>query len=137
MNLKFLFPLLGLILGIFLSSEYLKASWIGGIFIGTAVIIWTIITILSKNPLKGQKFSYLHILWITFLFAGVGSLDFEYRSRPYIEKELKDERIQCTGTIEKVDYVTDGDRFTVKIKSLKDSLKNLKFSNLYFLVKTN
>ena len=137
MNPKFLSPLLGLVIGIFISSELAEGIWLGCFLISFSILIWLFITILSKDPLKGLKLAPFHSVWILFLFAGIGSLDFNFSSLPYLEKGIDGEKVSIEGKIVEVSNLANGDNFKVKIISLEDSINKIKSTNLKFLVKTD
>lgn len=137
MNLKFLFPLIGISIGIFVSSEVFQGLRLGLILLGLALFIWCVLTLVSKNPLKAIKIKNWHWVWILLLFAGIGSLDYNLRSLPEVPYELNDKKAKFIGIIEEVKYLADGDRFKVKITSIQDSNKILKCRNLNFLLKTD
>lgn len=137
MKLKFLFPLTGLVLGIVIASESHSGLYAGIIFIGVTLFIWLLIFILSKDPIKNLKFSRFHLLWIISLFAGIGCLDFEFRSKPYIDKDIEGYKVHIKGTIEDLTYSTAGDKFKIKVESVVDSGEKIFCSNLHFLVNTN
>ena len=138
MNLKFLFPLIGLTVGIYLSDVVFLSLLFSAISIALALLVWIGITIISKNPLKALKYSKYHNLWIFLLFMGLGSIDFNFNSRPFIEREIENHQLNFTGEITDVRYLTRGDRFKIKILSLSDTSGNpIRFSNLNFLVSTD
>lgn len=137
MGFKFLYPLTGLALGIFLSSKFFEGLSFGMICIGAALVFWIVITRLSKDPLKSVTFSKFHWVWIIFLFSGIGALNYEWRSKPVVSNEINNEPVTVTATIEEVNYIADGDRFKVKINSVADSLSQISTRNLHMLIKTD
>ena len=137
MNLKFLYPLIGLILGIYISAEMMQGYGPGLTCLGVALAIWAFLNIKSKNPVIGWKYSKFHFLWVLILFAGIGNIVFQINARPYIEKDIEGESVLITGVIEEVNYLTAGDNFKLKVKSIQDSSKIINSSNLNLLVKTN
>ncbi|MCH5240923.1 MAG: ComEC/Rec2 family competence protein [Muribaculaceae bacterium] len=78
-----------------------------------------------------------HFIWILFLFLGIGSLDYHFRSSPSYPFNLDGVRAIYSGTIDEISYLSDGDRFKVKITSIQDSNHITSCSNLNFLVKTD
>lgn len=138
MNFKFLSPFFGLISGIYFSSNLANGLGFAAICIGISVLIWTGITIASKNYSRGLRFISTHHIWIFILFTGIGALDFHFRSEPHVERNIKDSPCNFQGVIEEVNPLAEGDRFIVRIKNIFDSTgRNLTNSNLKILLKTN
>lgn len=137
MKYKFLYPFLGVGSGIFLSSEIFNGFAPGCILIGLSIGVWLLLHILAKDPVKGLSFSGFHHLWIFLLFAGLGSLDFYLLKEPSISREIEGRKSTFTGRIEEVKYFADGDRFKVKINSIRDSIGTIYCRNLSLLLRTD
>lgn len=138
MNLRFFYPLIGLSAGIYLSAYLLSGLTLGLICMGLSFLIWSLITILSKNPITGLKLSSFHTLWIVSLFAGIGSIDYYFKCQPYLEADINGRKCSFTGKIEEVMTLSDGDRFKLKIIKIEDeSGRNIKAKNINILLKTN
>lgn len=120
---KFLFPLIGLISGIFISSECFPELWFSLVCIGIALTVWSILTIISKNPAKGIKYQSWHNLWIILLFTGIGAADYVFNKPQEINSKLLELPLECEGNIEEIRYSTNGDRFIVSLDKI--SGKNL------------
>lgn len=128
MSIKFLAPLFGVILGIFITSEFIPGFHPGLICIGLALCLWIIITLASKSPTVSFKLSQYHIIWVILLFMGIGSLDFYFRSQPEYDPGILTHKVRFYATIEDVNALANGDRFKIKINSVYDSVGNPKFS---------
>lgn len=124
MNLKFLFPLIGLILGIYLSADIFPGFTLPVFSFGIAFILWLLISKLTVSPVKGLRFSKYHFLWVGMLFLGIGSLDYNLFSRPYFPDEINDKKLYVEGEIKEVATLASGDRFILKINHLLDSVGN-------------
>lgn len=138
MNLKFLYPLIGLVLGIFLSSECINPIHLAIVSSGLALGIWAVLTFLSKNPLRSIRIKSFHSLWILFLFMAIGAFDFYFRSYPMVNSDINNRKCFVSGIIEDVKYLSDGDRFNVQILSISDSTGlNIPCRNVNMLLKTD
>ncbi|MCH5231127.1 MAG: ComEC/Rec2 family competence protein [Muribaculaceae bacterium] len=138
MTHKFLFPLLGLIAGIWLAADLFPGLYIPAVFLAGALIVWIVVTILSKDPVKSIRFSPLHNLWIFLLFTGVGALDFNIRCSPYIEEELQNKTLTFRGEVKEVEYFANGDRFKLNLRNITDSTgQEIKCRNCNLIVKTD
>lgn len=122
MNLKFFIPLLGVISGIFLSDFYGWNIGVALVALGFSISIWLIITLLSRDPVKGLKFIKFHDAWIFLLFFSIGSINYIFLSRPYVGKVIEGEKCSVTGIIKDVNTFSEGDRFKINVISLRDSL---------------
>ena len=138
MRLTFLYPLFGLSCGI-LISDVLEINYgIILIIIGASIIFWALLHYVSTNPLLSRKYGSLHSVWITMLFLGIGALDYEANCRFSIDREISDEKVQVKGVIEEAQPLAKGDRFKLKILSLKNPKgEDILFRNLRFLLITD
>lgn len=137
-KIPFLFPLLGLASGIFLNAELIPGIAFATIALAIAFFIWIIVYTLTKNPLKGPKYTRLHLVWVFFLFLGLGALDFNFRSSFHLDEEIDGRNLTFTGKVTDIKYLSDGDRLQVEIKGVNDSLgRRIGVSNLSMLVKTD
>ncbi|MCH5226328.1 MAG: ComEC/Rec2 family competence protein [Muribaculaceae bacterium] len=138
MNLRFLCLLLGLVSGILLADFLSSGLIVGALFTGFSLIIWLIIFLLSKNPVLSKKLNPYHVVWITLLFAGAGSFLFQFTSLPSYSSRIKEENLFYSGKIEDIKYLAEGDRFKIKILSIRDSSNNnIPFSHLNIILNTN
>ena len=138
MKLNFLVPLIGFSLGVFITYDFLPVFWISPILLGSGLLVWIIIYLLSKKPLVGIKISYLNSLWILLFFASLGSIDIYVNDYSNSDIDIQNQLLQYTGEIEEIKYSTDGDRYKVKISAIKDSEdKKISFRNLCILLKAN
>lgn len=138
MKVKFLSPLLGLVLGIYISSEIFGGLTFSLIILASALISWCVITYVSKDPVKNYKYAPLHHVWILLLFVAIGSLDFSFRSKPYFAPPQGSGKLTITGSIEAERNYSGGDSFKVHVLELKDSLGNkLSARNLNIYLKTD
>lgn len=138
MNLKFLFPLLGVACGILLSADFLSSLWFPLFSIGSALIIWLFINRLSKNPLTGRTLSSWHSLWIFLLFEGVGALDYDTFSSSHSPDTHPGRLYDITGRVLDVQTLASGDRFNLSVETLQDSLGNrLEARNLNLQLRTD
>lgn len=138
MRSKFLFPLLGLASGIFVSESLITGLLFPSLALGLAFIFWLILTFISRTPAKALKYSYFHFIWITLLFCGIGAIDFYFRANTFVEKNLENDSFLFTGEITDIKYLSGGDRFTVKVLDVRErSGKLVTTKNLNLLVKTN
>ncbi|MCH5229888.1 MAG: ComEC/Rec2 family competence protein [Muribaculaceae bacterium] len=79
----------------------------------------------------------MHVIWITLLFAGIGGLDYTYRAKPFVYKDLNGEYI-IKGTVIDVKTLTNGDRFNLAVNNILDEHnKSIECRNLKFLLKTD
>lgn len=137
MKYTFLVPVIGLIAGVLLADNCSSTLIIGGIAIGLALVIWLILSHFSKDPLKGRKISKWHNAWIFLLFFGVGWIDFDVLGKPYIEYDIDRKPVTFLAEVEDVKYLVDGDRFTLKIRNITDSLGHkVNSGNLKIILKT-
>ena len=135
---KCLFPLLGLALGIFISSEFISGIGFPLICIGISITIWLILNLFSKNPFSWNQLSYYHILWILFLFMGIGSLDYFLNGHISVQKDLSGEKLSYRATIKEANSLANGDKFKVEVISIKDSLgEKINSKNLNLTLITN
>lgn len=138
MTIKFLVPLLGISIGIFLSSEIFPGFALPAFSFGLSFIVWIFAYILSKNPLIAHRISIYHNIWIFLLFLGIGSIDFSLRGESFLQEIPKNNNIICIGEIKDVSYLSQGDRFKIKINSLSDSIGNpVEFKNLELILYTD
>ena len=138
MKLTFLFPLLGLISGIYLGSELLPGYGFPLICLGLSIAIWLIIHIISRNPVKASKFKRYHIVWILFLFAFLGSWNYEFNFRMKTEEDITEKQLYYIGEIEEIQNLTSSDRIKVKIKKISNNTgKEIGFKNLGILLQTD
>lgn len=124
MNLKFLFPLLGVASGIFIYADIWESYWVPVISIVLSFATWISLTHYSKNPITGRKISPLHSIWVYLLFGGIGSLDYSFFSAPPSGFNHMGEPLSIIGTIEDIQTLANGDRYKVKIIEIRDSLNH-------------
>ena len=138
MNLKFLIPLIGFSLGIYLTADLFPGLWFSGICLGCALIFWMVINILSKNPVRSFRLTRFHSIWVLLLFAGAGSLDFYFFNQSSIEKDISNQLVSISGEIEEVNTLAEGDRFKIKVFNIEDIQGNpIRFRNIHLLLFTN
>lgn len=138
MNLKFLFPLLGVGSGILFAQEINSQIWLPLTFIGLSLLTWTLIMIISKNPFKGMMISKFHACWIFLLFAGIGALDYDIFCKPDLPDLDSENKAYFYGKIDDIKYLADGDRLTLSIDKILDrNHHDLKCNNVKMLVKTD
>ena len=138
MKLTFLFPLLGLAVGIYIGNLLIPGYSFPAIAIGLAIILWCFLHIKSKNPLLSLRYSRFHSLWITIFFIGIGALDFQINSRPSLNTDIDGEKTIFTAEIIETSALASGDRIYVKVLSMKDSQSNsIDFQNFKLMVKTD
>lgn len=134
----FLFPLAGVATGIFLASEvFLNSPLTGILLIGVSIFVWILTHIISKNPLKGYKYSFLHFFWIFLLFGGIGFLDYYFNCNFSSDKNIEDSTYSFTGKVQEVRHMTNGERLIVSVSSLRDSTGSINCKNLNILLKTD
>ena len=86
----------------------------------------------------GMRLKHIHMLWISLIFAGVGALDYQFNAKPLIDEDILNGKYKFTGVIEDVNILADGDRFKVKIYTIRnENDKPIGCKNLKFLLKTN
>lgn len=138
MNLKFLPPLLGFSIGIFLTADIIS-GWIVPLFsFAFTLISWIIIYFLSKKPDTGYRIAPFHTIWVFTLFLSLGSLDFSFNSAPYIEENIEQKNYNFTGEITDIKYNAKGDIFKIKILNLQDStLQYIPSGNIDMLLYTD
>lgn len=138
MNLKFLFPLVGVAAGIFLAHLLDGGIIIATCGIALALGCWIVLRMLSKDPMKGIRLRPYHYLWILLLFFGIGALDYEYVCRPFINSDFSGKKYFMTGEIEDVKILTDGDRYKIKVLGINGKEgREIAFRNVNILVKTD
>lgn len=136
--MKFLFPLIGLCAGILISSELLPGLFVPALAIGAALLVWLLISILSKNPVKAFVLAKWHPLWISLLFLGLGALDFTYNCLSYTSEDIDNRPLTFTGEISEVKYLNSGDRFKIKVTHIQDSLnQEINARNINILLYTD
>ena len=105
---------------------------------GLALVVWVIIRYLSKDPVLAQRFIKGHNLWVFLLFLSLGSLSFHFRCNPSISEEIEGRTLLFNGEISDIKYMADGDRFKVKIKTIRDTCDNkITCREFYMLLKTD
>lgn len=138
LKLKFLWPVVGLSTGIFLSADLFYGLWFPCISLGLALIFWLFLYIISRDPIKAEKYGSLHVVWILFLFFSIGAFNYQLRCMPDIEKDIDSSDVIIQGSIENVKYDALGDIFKIKVSQIKDlEGKEINCRNLGMLVKTN
>lgn len=138
MNAKFFYPLLGLSLGIFITADLIQGVWFPACCLGLALLIWIVIYFYSKNPISNLKISNYHFLWILLLFCSIGSYDYLWSVKPYVDSNITQKKFFYEGVIEEAYTLANGDKFKVKVISMSDSSgKNIFCKNLNLLIKTN
>lgn len=120
MNIKFLFPLLGLVGGIIIADQFPGALWIAPVSAAISILIWLWITLVSKDPMKGLRIKKWHALWISLLFLSIGNLDYLLNAVPYPDEDISGKDFRIKGRIMEVNYFTEGDRFKVNVMSLQE-----------------
>ena len=137
MTYTFLIPLSGFVIGI-MSAYSFPGYIIPTLCIVFAFDIWITLRLLSNNPLSSLKFTKFHNLWVLFLFIGLGSLDYELNSRPFIEKDIDNQLTTVEGLITETLPLARGDEFKIKILRLQNKKReNINIRNSYLLVKTD
>lgn len=137
-KLKFLFPLIGLIAGVYISFDIFTSLLFPAVTLALALLSWIFITLKSHNPLAGIKYSPLHVIWVILLFMSLGSLDVYFRAYPYVGQDIDKKNVKIEGEITEIRSLADGDRLQLNVKSLKDNRNNeISFRNISFLVKTD
>lgn len=135
---KFLFPFIGLGLGIFFADKFPSGIPVGLISVGLALALWVVVYSVSKDPLKGIKYRKFHSIWILLLFLGIGAFDFQINGKIFLNKEIGTKECNLKGEITDIKYYADGDRFCVKPISIHDQDGNeIKFKNLKLLLITD
>lgn len=141
MNLKFLFPLIGTAAGIYVSAEWMSGLSLAAFCLPCALLIWIIITLLSKDPVKGMQLNRFHAAWICLLFISIGSINYYFLYQPYLNLRTPlslEKPVNMSGVIKDVKTSSTGDIFKVKLKDLKnDECQPIDFRNLNILVKTD
>ena len=118
LNEKFIFPLLGLTIGIFASADLNSGIFFGVICIAISILIWCVLHFISSNPILNYKYNKFHILWVVILFTGIGAINFELWSKSYSEINLINKTFRVRGKIIDVYSLNNGDRFIIDIDSL-------------------
>ena len=135
---KFLFPLLGLATGIYVSADLFPGLLMPSLCIVLGVVIWFLITRLSKDPIKGKVLSPFHSLWIFLLFAGIGAINFHLFCAPKTDREIAGNLLCFQGKITDVKTLAEGDRFKINVQSIKNKEGQIyKISNINLLLKTD
>lgn len=138
MNLKFLFPLLGLAVGIWLAADFFPNWGLPAVTAGLAFLCWVLTTVISKDPVRGMKYSYLHLVWISLIFLAIGSSDYIIRSKTIVNGDPTIHNLIYKSIIKDIVTQADGDKFRVKVIAVKDSTgRNWTFRNLNLLLKTD
>ena len=70
-----LIPALTLALGIFVSSVIGMAWWIGVIPIFIGITLYFFLLHRSSDPISTYRMATWHILWVTFIFLGIGMIN--------------------------------------------------------------
>lgn len=136
--LSILYPLIGLVAGIYISNEWMPGFSLPLICIGLCVLVWLVLNILLKKPFGSLRFSKLHLIWIIFLFAGIGSLDFETRCRPVLKLDETSNLVFNRGIVISANSKTDGDIFKLKLISCESETgEPVNFRNIKILLKTD
>lgn len=122
-----LIPALTLALGICVSSVVGMAWWIGVIPIVIAIGIYIYLLHCSSDPMMTYRMAKWHILWVTFLFLGIGMIN-EGMSRPLtLEKAYSGEvpdKVVCEVT--SILSKTYGDRIDVIIEGTNHAKARLR-----------
>lgn len=138
MKLNFLFPFLGFVVGILLSDTSSFGSGLALIFVGLALIAWLLLHIISTNPIRGMRFSGMHVVWVSLIFAGLGSLVFDTFSKPYISKDINGEYLKIRGIVKTSRSLAERDDYQIKVLSIIDKNgETIHSRNLGILLKTN
>lgn len=116
-----LYPLLGLLAGIFLAILGLSWDWGVG-FIGVGILGYILIASRSKNPLSAYRSLNFQFIVTLLLFSGVGLINGDLK-RPFIfNGDIIPGYIMAKGVVIDKASLTHGDRYTVKIDCLIDTL---------------
>ena len=128
----------GLITGIFLCDLLSLNYSYGLIYIGIAIILWLLLHLISKDPVKAFVSNRFHKYWIFILFAGVGIFSLSFQT-PTINSNLNNKQnFKIEGEIVKTRLLAEGDRLNIRVTELYDlSGQPVRFHNLLLLVKTD
>lgn len=113
-----LIPMLSLAGGIILSRVLELPWWIGAFPTAIAILLYLFLLNFSKDPVSAFRIGKWHIVWVIFLFVGIGIID-ESLSRPNTLERSFGEKIpeylscEVTGTLtktygERVDVIVEG-----------------------------
>lgn len=137
LNLKFLWPLCGLVAGILTADFFPDYSFVAGItLLAVSITVWLFFYILSRKPEQSLRIAPLHFIWIFLLFNGIGILDYYYNC-PRLH--LSDNQLyDISGEITERRIFANGDRFIINVKNLEDD-KGLRDypHNMKILLKTD
>lgn len=145
-NLKFFWPLTALLLGTLLADLISQSfAWgtlsLGISLIGVALIVWLVLHLKSKDPVKAYGISKYHVLWIILLFSGIGLLNFYFHS-PHPDfagiKGINGNTYNIKGEILKKRALAEGDKFVLKVIQISDQRgASLPPQGLYLLIKSD
>lgn len=137
LKLKFFVPLVGLSIGIWVSDILPSGFSFPLITLGISLFVWVVSKKFTRNPLSAFKFYYLHFIWILFLFAGIGSLDYQFNCVPSLNYRIANEPLSFKGVIVEASTKTEGDNYKVNIKSVYSKDQDFECRNLFFILKTD
>lgn len=119
---SFLLPLIGIVSGILAGYAGAGIIW-GFILSGMAAALYLYIRFSSRDAMRSYRLAPLHHLWIALLFAGIGVLDQAFNAPAPLEIHDYTNGV-CEGEITDVRTTAYGERYTVRILSVTDTLGN-------------
>lgn len=138
MILTFLYPLLGLTLGVLLCEETGCSSLWSYILIGVSLLVWLSFYLVSKDPIKSFAFSKFQWIWIFSLFVGVGVLDVNLNRLNSLNDNIFNENYcKVTGVVENIKAKTTGDQIILYVDSISSPHFSITSGNIRVLVKTD
>lgn len=135
--MTFLFPLIGLIVGIICGNLMINLSW-GIIPVAVAVCVNLWLLKKGSNPLGALKYNHVHKIWILFLFIGVGFFVSYYHRPSDIPDSLLENIAGGKGEVKEIRSFANGDRITLNLNSVADNKGNVtECRNIKILLYTN
>ncbi len=135
--MTFLFPLLGIIVGIICGNLMVNLLW-GIIPVAVTVCINLWLLKKAKSPLGALKYNHFHKIWILFLFIAAGFIISYYHRTSEIPESELEHIIGGKGEVKEITTYANGDRITLNLKSVADNKGNVsECRNLKILLNTN
>lgn len=118
--MTFLFPLIGLVFGIFLGNATSGSPGWGILPVIASVATYLLLLKKTALPLKALRLNSRHSIWILMLFIGIGMLDSWYHRPMLVNDREKRCNIAADGVIEEAYPYAQGDQLVVNVHHMSD-----------------
>ncbi len=118
------FPVTALAIGIVCAFSGAGLVW-AAVSVACALILYLYLLSTSKNPIRAYKTGYLHYVWVSLMFFGLGILCFDL-TEPYSPGQGAGLIRAAEGRIESIRTTASGDRAIIDVKRIWDRNGNIR-----------